>query len=223
MAGLTIPNETDEYREVRDKLLQAEIDLRAQVEHVAAMRRGLPIGGLLKEDYAFEEIAGDDGQVRKVKLSELFEGSKTSLFVYSWMYGPKMPNPCPMCSSIIDGLNGNARHLAERINLAVVARSPIERMMAFAKARGWNSLRLLSSAKNTYNTDYFGETADGDQYPMANVFVRRDGSIHHSWGTEMLYAKLDGDPRHMDLMWPLWNVLDTTPEGRGDWYPPLNI
>lgn len=95
-------------------------------------------------------------------------------------------------------------------------------MMRLAKARGWNSLRLLSSAKNTYNTDYFGETADGDQYPMANVFVRRDGAIHHSWGAETLDAELEGDPRHMDLMWPLWNVLDTTPEGRGDWYPPLN-
>jgi predicted dithiol-disulfide oxidoreductase (DUF899 family) len=56
MAGLTFPNERREYREVRDELLQAEIDLRAQVERVAAMRRGLPLGGLIKEDYAFEEM-----------------------------------------------------------------------------------------------------------------------------------------------------------------------
>jgi len=222
MAGLTIPNETDDYREARDRLRQAEIDLRAQVEQVAKRRRGLPLGGLLKEDYLFDEIA-DNGQVRSVRLSELFQGSKTSLFVYSWMYGPKMANPCPMCSSIIDGLNGNACHLAERINLVVVARSPIERMMAFAKARGWNSVRLLSSSGNTYNADYFGETSTGDQFPMANVFVSRFGSIHHFWGIEMLYAKSDGEPRHMDMMWPLWNVLDTTPEGRGDWHPPLTV
>ena len=222
MSGLIFPNETTGYREARDELLEAEIALRAEVERVAAMRRALPLGGLVKEDYTFEEISGE-GKIRTVKLSELFEEPKTSLFVYSWMFGPAMANPCPMCSSIIDGLNGNARHIAQRLNLVVVARSPIERITAFAKDRGWGSVRLLSSGKNRYNTDYFGEPATGDQNPMANVFVRRNGSIHHSWGTELLYAQLDGDPRHMDLMWPLWNVLDTTPEGRGDWYPPLRV
>lgn len=223
MPGLNFPNEPDHYREARNKLLKAEIDLRAQVEQVAAMRRGLPVGGPVKEDYAFEEMARD-GQVRAVKLSELFAGSKTSLFVYSWMYGPSMKTPCPMCSSFLDALDGNALQLNQRINLAVIARSPVERITAFARARGWKALRFLSSSKNSYNADYFGETSKGDQYPMANVFVLRDGLIHHSWGSEMLYAGLEGDPRHLDMMWPLWNVLDTTPEGRGrDWYPPLNV
>jgi predicted dithiol-disulfide oxidoreductase (DUF899 family) len=222
MSGLSFPNESISYRAARNELLEKEIALRAEVERVAALRRGLPPGGQLKENYAFEEI-DSDGEVRSVKFSELFDESKTSLFVYSWMYGPAMAQPCPMCASIIDGLNGNAPHIKQRINLVVVARSPIERITAFAKGRGWTSLRFLSSAKNSYNADYFGETAGGDQYPMANIFVRRDGSIHHFWGTEMLYANVGGDPRHMDLMWPLWNVLDTTPEGRGDWYPPLNI
>lgn len=221
MPALSFPNETISYRAARNGLLEKEIALRAEVERVAALRRGLPLGGHLKENYTFEEISSD-GEVRTVKFSELFAEPKTSLFVYSWMYGPAMAQPCPMCSSIIDALNGNARHITQRINLVVVARSPIERMMAFAKGRGWTSLRFLSSAKNSYNADYFGETAAGDQYPMANVFIRRDGSIHHFWGTEMLYANVGGDPRHMDLMWPLWNVLDATPEGRGDWYPPLN-
>lgn len=221
MASITLPNETTDYREARNELLKAEIDLRTQVERVAAIRRGLPLGGRLKQDYAFDEMAAD-GQLRKVKLSELFEGSKESLFIYSFMYGPKMENPCPMCSSIIDGLNGNAPQITERINLAIVARSPIDRIMDFAKRRGWNALRLLSSANNSYNADYYGETAGGDQYPMANVFVRRNGSIHHFWGSELLYAGLEGDPRHMDMMWPLWNVLDATPEGRGsNWYPKL--
>jgi predicted dithiol-disulfide oxidoreductase (DUF899 family) len=222
MPGLTFPNETIGYREARDELLKAEIALRDSVEQVAAMRRSLPPGGTIREDYTFEEM-GAGGQVRGVRLSELFEEPKTSLFVYSWMFGPAMANPCPMCSSIIDGLNGNARHITQRINLAVVSRSPIERIMDFARARGWNSVRLLSSEKNSYNADYFGETPAGDQFPMANVFVQREGAIHHFWGTEMLYAKVQGDPRHMDLMWPLWNVLDATPEGRGDWYPPLKV
>jgi len=222
MASMKFPNENQGYREARDKLLKAEIDLREQVERVAAMRRALPRGGALKQDYEFDEI-GPDGNKRGVRLSELFQGSKDSLFLYSLMYGPKMEDPCVMCSSIVDALNGNARHISERINLAVVARSPIERIIAFAKPRGWNSVRLLSSANNTYHPDYFGETADGEQYPMANVFVKRGGQIDHFWGTEMLYADIEGQPRHMDLMWPLWNVFDTTPGGRGtDWYPSLN-
>ncbi|MFY9554796.1 MAG: DUF899 family protein [Blastocatellia bacterium] len=221
MAGLTFPNEPTNYRASRDELLKAEIDMRAQVQRVAQMRSQLPLGGEIREDYEFEEIASHRAQT--IKLSELFEGSKDSLFLYNMMFGPKMTDPCPMCSSIIDGLNANAPHLSKRLNLAVVARSPIDRIMEFSNRRGWVKLRLLSSANNNYNADYFGETAEGDQYPMANVFVRRNGSIHHFWGAEMLYAKLDGDPRHMDLMWPLWNVLDTTPEGRGDWYPPLNV
>jgi predicted dithiol-disulfide oxidoreductase (DUF899 family) len=217
----TFPNESTEYRKARDELLKAEVDLRAQIERVAGMRRELPLGGLVEEDYAFDEI-DDDGQVKTVRFSELFENSKTSLFVYSFMYGPNMENPCPMCSSIIDGLNGNARHVTERVNLAVVARSPIDRIMAFAKERGWVNLRLLSCANNSYRSDYFGEDAEGNQMPMANVFVKKDGSIHHFWGSDMLYANLEGQPRHVDLLWPLWNVLDTTPEGRGDdWYPPL--
>jgi len=223
MATLRFANESTEYREKRNALLKAEIELRDQVERVAAMRRGLPTGGALKEDYRFDEM-GPDGQVGKVKLSELFEGTKNSLFIYSLMYGPKMEHPCVMCSSIVDALNGNARHIRDRINFAVVARSPIGRIMSFARPRGWNSVRLLSSANNTYNADYFGETAAGDQYPMANVFVRKNCSINHFWGTEMLYSDFQGaEPRHMDLMWPLWNVFDTTPEGRGtDWHPSLN-
>jgi predicted dithiol-disulfide oxidoreductase (DUF899 family) len=221
MASMKFPNETSEYRSARTALLQAEMELRNQIEQVAAIRRRLPPGGALKQDYEFDEI-GPDGQIIKVKLSQLFEASKNSLFIYSLMYGPKMEHPCVMWSSIVDGLNGNARHIGERINLAVVARSPIERIKAFAGPRGWKNVRLLSSAHNSYNADYFGETDAGDQYPMANVFVKSDGAIHHSWGTEMLYSDLSGEPRHMDLMWPLWNVLDTTPEGRGtDWYPPL--
>ncbi len=221
MAGLTFPNETGDYRQKRNQLLSAEIDLRARVERVAAMRRALPPGGLLKEDYAFEEFDAK-GHVRTVKFSELFERGKPSLFLYSFMYGPKMENPCPMCSSFLDGLNGNARHITQRLNLAVVARSPIQRIVTFARARGWNSLRLLSSAKNNYHLDYFGEGADGDQYPMANVFTRRNGAIYHFWGTELLFADLGGETRHIDMMWPLWNVFDTTPEGRStDWHPEL--
>lgn len=222
MPALIFPNESPDYRRARDELARAEMDLKRQVDHTAALRRRLPLGGALKEDYVFDEL-GKDGRVRKVKLSELFERGKDSLFLYSFMYGPEMTEACPMCSSFLDGLNGNAPHIAQRIKLAVVARSPIRRIAKFATTRGWKNLRMLSSARNSYNADYFGETADGKQDTMANVFTRRDGAIYHFWGSEKQYLRPGGDPCHMDMMWPLWNVLDTTPEGRGDWYPPLNV
>lgn len=220
MSGVTFPNETAEYRTARDRLLEAEIELRAQAARVAELRRAMPLGGAVGEDYVFDEQVG--GEVQQVLLSQLFAPGKEALFIYSFMYGPEMADACPMCSSFIDALDGNASQLAQRINLAVVARSPIERVADYGARRGWRHLRLLSAAGNDYPRDYLMETAGGDQMPMANVFVRRDGEVRHFWGAEMLYAGLEGDPRHMDTMWPLWNVLDTTPEGRGEaWYPPL--
>lgn len=221
MSRLIFPNESSEYRIARNRLVDAEIALRARIEQVAALRRNLPPGGKLKEDYTFERRGSDDS-TESVSLSGLFEPGKSSLLIYSFMYGPAMEQPCPMCSSMLDGLNGNARHLRERISLAVVAGSPLKRITDFAGSRGWSDLPLLSSANNSYNLDYFGETPNGNQMPMANVFVRSGETIRHSWGSEMLYADLEGQPRHVDLLWPLWNALDLTPEGRGDdWYPPL--
>lgn len=215
---MNFPNESRQYRAARDRLLQAEIDLRRQVEAVAAQRRKLPAGGEVPEDYVF------DGQDGKVKLSELFKDGST-LVAYSFMYGPKMEKPCPMCTSMLDSLNGNAHHIAQRTNLVVIARSPLARILEFARGRGWSNLKLLSSEKNSYNRDYHGEDAKGAQWPMLNVFQKAGGQIRHAWGSEMLSAKLEPgqDPRHVDMLWPLWNVLDFTPEGRGkDWRPRLD-
>ena len=221
MKKLHFPNEGDAYRQARSALLDEEIRLREGIARVAELRAQLPAGGSIKEDYRFDEL-DRNGAIRKVRLSELFEKGKDSLFLYGFMYGPESENPCPMCSSFLDGLNGNASHLAERINVAVAAKSPIHRIADYARTRGWDKLRMLSSGHNTYGIDYFSENEKGDQMPMANVFVRRDGVVHHFWGSEMLYADIAGQPRHVDLMWPLWNVLDTTPDGRGtDWYPSL--
>jgi predicted dithiol-disulfide oxidoreductase (DUF899 family) len=135
-----------------------------------------------------------------------------------------MEQPCPMCTSFLDSLAGAAPHIAQRTNLAVVAKSPAKTLKAFAQQRGWRHLRLLSSASNAYNRDYHGENDKGDQLPSLNVFVRRDGKLRHFYHTELLSAAPDSgrDPCHIDLMWPLWNVLDLTPGGRGtDWYPQL--
>ena len=216
------PNESPAYRSARNALLAAEKALHQQVVAVASLRQKLPPGGPVA-DYAFDELSRN-GRARSVRLSELFAPGKDTLLLYSFMFGPKMKKPCPMCSSFLDGINGNARHLAQRMNLAVVARSPIARIRQFARERGWGNLRMLSSAGNTYSQDYHGEAPDGDQVPMLNVFTRKDGEIRHFYGSEAVFVPEAGhDPCHLDLMWPLWNVLDLTPEGRGNWYPNLTV
>jgi predicted dithiol-disulfide oxidoreductase (DUF899 family) len=221
------PGESETYRKSRNELLEAELALRRNIESVAALRRKLPLGGALKEDYVFEE--GPAGlselqEVRPTRLSQLFQPGKDTLAIYSYMFGPKMQAPCVSCTSILDGLNGASPHVTQRINFVAVAKSPIARIRTLARERGWNHLRLLSSAGNTYNLDYHGENAKGDQLPSLNIFVRRDGKIHHSYHTELLFAPSEPgqDGRHVDMIWPLWNLFDFTPEGRGkDWYPKL--
>lgn len=218
-ASISFPGESDAYREARNELLQAELDLRTQLEKVAALRRELPPGGPLKEDYVFEEL--NEQVVVKTKMSELFAPGKNSLVVYSFMFAPNADQPCPMCNSILDGLNGQTQHVTQRANLVVVAKAPIEKLSAWAASRGWQNLRLLSSYGNDYNRDYYGEN-EGHQMPNCNVFVKTESGIRHFYASEVLYAGVEGQPRHVDLLWPLWNVLDLTPEGRGsDWMPKL--
>jgi len=221
------PNESDEYRAARAELLKAEADLRRRAEEVAAHRRRLPLGGEIAEDYLFEEGPRDlkaPGPATKVRFSQLFEPGKDTLVVYSFMYGPQMEKPCPMCTSMLDGLDAEAPHVTQRVNLVVAAKSPIQRIREHARSRGWTRLRLVSTAGTNYNRDYHGETEEGDQMPSLNVFVRRGGKIHHFYNSELLFAETpEGqDPRNVDPIWPLWNVFDLTPEGRGkDWYPKL--
>ena len=212
------PNESVEYRRARDSLLEAEIALRRQIEAVAAQRRALPPGGEVPDDYVFEE--GEDAH--PVGMSQLFAG-KPTLIAYSFMYGPKMGHACPNCTSILDALDGEARHVTQRASLVVIAKSAIARIRTHAKQRGWRTLRLLSSAANSYNADYHGENAEGGQTSALNVFTLKNGVMRHSFGAELHNGPSDPgqDPRHVDSIWPLWNLLDFTPEGRGDFHPKL--
>jgi len=218
------PGETNEYRAERNKLIAAEIGLRKHIEEVAAQRRRLPMGGRLKEDYIFEEgpaSLSDEGAVIQTPMSGLFEDGKDTLVVYSFMYAPEAKTPCPSCASLLDSLNGAAPHICQRINLAVIAKAPVQKIRDWARGREWRNLRLLSSGGTTYNADYFGEAPDGDQIPAVNVFHQTGGAIHHTYSSELLFAPSEEgqDPRHADLIWPLWNVFDLTPEGRGVvWY-----
>jgi predicted dithiol-disulfide oxidoreductase (DUF899 family) len=236
--GVALPGESREYRAARDRLLEREIELRRAMEAVAALRRELPPGGPVETDYVFDG-EGADGAPADVRLSELFEPGKDSLAIYSFMFprdagdqtpGPpdgdtaRLPlaeGPCPSCTALLDQLDGAAEHARQHLNFVVVAKAPLPRVLTFASERGWHRLRLLSSARNTYNADYLAETPDGAQMTMLTVF-RRDGDvIRHFWSSELLYAPSDPgeEPRHVGTLEPLWNLLDLTPEGRpADWH-----
>jgi predicted dithiol-disulfide oxidoreductase (DUF899 family) len=239
---VTFPGESAEYRAARNGLLTEEIELRRQMEAVAAARRELPAGGEVPEDYTFQG-EGPDGSAIDVRLSGLFAPGKDSLAIYSFMFprdpeddapGPvretetaKLPlaeGPCPSCVSLLDQLDGTVEHVRQHMNFAVVAKTSLDRLATWNRERGWRRLRLLSSADNTYNRDYLAETPEGAQRPMLNVFHRDGGTIRHFWGSELLYAPLDPgeDPRHVGTLEPLWNLFDLTPEGRPDWYEQLS-
>jgi predicted dithiol-disulfide oxidoreductase (DUF899 family) len=215
---IRFPGESPEYRQARNQLLEAETELRRSTEAVAAMRRELPPGGAVPEDYRFEEGDGDGGS-REVKLSDLFEPGKDTLVIYSFMFPRALDDdgPCPSCTSILDALDVSAPHVTQRVNLAVVAKTSLPRILEHAQNRGWRNLRLLSSASNGYNRAYFGEGEDGAQWPILNVFSKDGGEIRHFWGSELINAPVDEsmDPRHVDFIWPIWNLFDATPEGRG--------
>ena len=229
---LSFPNESADYRKARNQLLQEEMQLRRQIERVAAQRRALPPGGKIPQDYIFESL---DGPVR---LSQLFAADKPTLAVYSFMFGPERERPCPGCTHFLDGLDGMALHIEQRINLVVVAKSPLPRLMEFARERGWRRLRLLSINGNAFDHDYFGDSGaltpamraqqefmDGVEWdmPALNVFHRDADGIRHRWCSELLYvpAEPGQEYRHNDLLDPLWNMFDMTPEGRGTFHPKL--
>jgi predicted dithiol-disulfide oxidoreductase (DUF899 family) len=171
-------------------------------------------------------------------MSELF-GPHDTLILYSFMYGPDRELPCPGCTHLLDGIDGAARHMGERAALHIVAKSPIARLAAWAHQRGWEHLSLLSTAGNSYDADYFGDTSkfskgmrtqhkvpDGKDWDetIFNVFRRKGGTIRHFWGSEMSFAPSAPRQHHRagDLADPLWNLLDMTPEGRGDFFPKVN-
>jgi predicted dithiol-disulfide oxidoreductase (DUF899 family) len=211
------PNESQEYRRAREALLAEEIELRRHIERVAEQRRALPPGGKVTKDYRFE------GERGPASFADLF-GDKQTLVVYSYMFGPQRERPCPMCTSLLSAWDGEARDVEQRVALAVVARSPIERLVAFKKERGWRSLKLYSDTTSEFSRDYHALSPDGGDGAAFNVFTRREGAIRHFWGGEMGFDTADPgqDPRGAPDLMPIWTILDSTPEGRGtDWYPKL--
>ena len=211
------PNESDNYRRARTALLAEEIELRRHIERVAEQRRALPPGGEVK-NYRFVGEAGP------IDFAGLF-GDKQTLAIYSFMYGPQRERPCPMCTSLLSAWDGEAQDMMQRVALAVVARSPIERLAAFRKERGWRGLRLYSDTSGDFSRDFHAVGPKGEDYAGLNVFSRRDGIIRPFWSGEMDFSTADPgqDPRGAPDLMPMWTVFDCTPEGRDPhWYPKLD-
>jgi predicted dithiol-disulfide oxidoreductase (DUF899 family) len=210
------PNESGEYRRARQELLVEEIELRRHAERVASLRRDLPAGGEVPDDYYFVAEDGSD-----VSLSDLF-GEHDTLIIYSYMFGPQREAPCPMCTSLMGGLDHKIADIRQRVAIAFTARSPIERLIDAKASRGWSDLPVYSDKSGDYTRGYV--SAEDADMPAYNVFTRRDGVTRHFWSDEITgdMADPDQDPRGAVEMDPLWLLLDTSPEGRGtDWHPHL--
>jgi predicted dithiol-disulfide oxidoreductase (DUF899 family) len=224
MKQTNLPNESAEYFSKRDELRLAEIELMRQRERVAGLRRQLPEGATI-QDYVFEEgpaaLDAGDAPIRKVRMSELFTGPNRSVAIYHFMFGKKQVNPCPMCTLIIDGWNGVAHHLAQNVDVAIVAAAAPAALRAHARKRGWDKLRLLSCGDNTFKYDLNSEDREGNQDSTVSVFTRAsDGELRHFYTAHPSMSH-DIRERGLDLLCPVYNILDLTPQGRGDWYADL--
>ena len=163
-----MPNESDDYRKARTALLAEEIELRRHIARVAEQRKSLPPGGEVKGDYRFE------GETGAATFADLF-GDKDTLAVYSFMFGPHRDRPCPMCTNLLGPLDGNAADLRQKIALAVIARSPLERLKAFAQERGWRALPLYTDLNDAYSRDYHGLCPMGQRFRPSTSSPARTG------------------------------------------------
>lgn len=214
------PNETAAYASARGALLAEEIAVRRHLGRLAAQLRDLPQGPQIDGDYVFHDANGG-----ALKLAYLF-GDKDTLVIYHWMYGPERERPCPMCTNLIGPLAANAADIRQRVALAVVGRSPVERQKAFAQERGWSdALPLYQAQGDAFSLRIGGLDPDSGYEMPALMVLRKDGEtvrLHWMGETTGEMADPGEDPRGAVDLPPLWNVLDLTPAGRdADWYPKL--
>ncbi|MFF8787001.1 DUF899 family protein [Streptomyces sp. NPDC015125] len=225
MRQTNLTGEPAAYVSAREELRQAEIELMRHRERVADLRRRLPLGPVV-DDYVFEEgpadLAAADTPAWTVRLSELFTRPGRDLVVYHLMYGKKQTEPCPMCTMWLDGFNGVARHVAQNVDLAIVGAAGLPALRAHARDRKWTNLRLLSAGSNTFKHDLGSEDTEGNQDSTVSVFTRDDtGSVRHVYSVHPRMSD-DIDQRGIDLLSPVWHLLDLTRQGRGNWFAALN-
>jgi predicted dithiol-disulfide oxidoreductase (DUF899 family) len=216
---IRLPNESPEYRAARTALLAAEIELRRQIERVAAQRRALPPGGVVPDGYRFINENGEE-----IGLIDMF-GPHDTLITYHWMFGPKRARPCPMCTSFLGGLAAATDDLTQKVAVAVIGGSPIERQIAFKLERGWGAMPLYQPTSDAFFHAYGGLAPDGSDIPALNVFERSEEGVRHFYAGEMTGETADPgqDPRGAPDLPLIWTLFDLTRRGRDpNWYPSLS-
>jgi|SRR5882757_10016507 len=213
MRHTNLTDESAEYVKAREELRLAEIELMRHRERVAQQRRDLPPGPALP-NYVLRDGDGP------VAFEELV--TDRPLIVYHLMYGKKNTVPCPMCTMWIDGFNGVAQHIARNVDFAVVAAAEPDDLQRYGRERGWDQLRLLSAGDSTFKLDLRSEDEDGNQDSTVSVFARDpQGAIRHHYTAHPRMGE-DIQERGIDLLAPVWHLLDLSPAGRGDWYAGLD-
>jgi len=130
--------------------------------------------------------------------------------------------PCPMCTAWIDGYNGVAHHMAQNIDFAIVAAAEPVTLRAYARERGWDKLHLLSAGDSTFKYDLGSEDKEGRQDSTISVFTKdSDGTLYHFYSGHPWLAP-EIKERGIDELSPVWNLLDLTPQGRGEFYTSLD-
>lgn len=145
----------DEWLKARIELLEAEKALTRQSDALAKKRQDLPWVRIDKE-YRFDTENGN------LALVDLFQG-RSQLLVYHFMFGPDFTAGCPSCSSIADGFNGIATHLANHdVMLWAVSRAPLAKLLAYKKRMGW-TFPWASSFESSFNYDFTVSISENSQ------------------------------------------------------------
>jgi predicted dithiol-disulfide oxidoreductase (DUF899 family) len=194
-------------------LRSAELALMLDRERVAQLRRDLPPGPAVS-NYVFDSLTGE------VPLSDLFTDDNRELVIYHFMFGNLQETPCPMCAMWADGWNGIAKHLSDRIDFVVATSGTVDENTQLVAAHDWRNLTVVSAANNSFKTDIGGEDEAGNQQPFISVYEKTPEGIRLSYRGS---AHIEGDHwRGVDLLSPVWHILDLTRGGRGDWMPALS-
>ena len=169
----------EEWLAARLELLEAEKDLTRRGDEVARRRRELPWVPIDKE-YEFET---DEGSA---SLADLFRG-RSQLLVYHFMLGPDYDAGCPACSSIADGFDGIAVHLANHdVMLWAVSRAPLAKLQAYRRRMGW-TFPWASSFGSEFNYDFNSSVTEEQQRSGKVEYNFRENDV-----TETLEAGKEG-------------------------------
>ena len=226
MRDTRLADESKAYLSAREELRSLEIESMKLRERVSEARRQLPQGPAVN-NYLFLEGPADlnagDSPTHIVHLSELFTGADRALVIYHFMYGKRQIRPCPMCTLWIDGYSGAAHHIAQNVDFVIVAAAAPPVLRAHARQRDWRNLRLLTPSEgSTFKYDLGSEDREGNHDSTISVFTRdTDGTLRHFYSA---HPRMDSNikERGIDLLTPVYNILDLTPQGRRNWYAELD-